>query len=191
MGGGELLTPRLRLRRWREDDLEPMAVINRDPEVTEFLSQPVDRAATERFLEKTLAHWKEHGFGHWALELREDPQAGELIGFTGVAYPAFLPALADQPEIGWRLARPVWGRGLATEAALAVRDDAFDRLGLAELISIIHPDNGRSRRVAEKLGMGIEGQVHYALLGGNIDVWHLRAEERRQVGEGAGVPLRN
>jgi RimJ/RimL family protein N-acetyltransferase len=178
MGGDELLTPRLRLRRWREDDLEPMTVINRDPEVTEFLSQPVDRAATERFLEKTLAHWEEYGFGHWALELREEPQAGELIGFTGVAYPAFLPALAYRPEIGWRLARLVWGRGLATEAALAVRDDAFDRLGLAELISIIHPDNGRSRRVAEKLGMEIEGQVHYPLLGGDIDVWRLRPEER-------------
>jgi RimJ/RimL family protein N-acetyltransferase len=183
VGVDELLTPRLRLRRWGEDDGEAMAVVNRDPEVTEFLNQPVDREATERFLAKTLAHWRQHGFGHWALELREGPRAGELIGFTGVAYPTFLPPVAHRPEIGWRLARPAWGRGLATEAALAVREDALDRLGLEELISIIHPENLRSRRVAEKLGMRIERQVHHEGLGRDVDVWVLAAASTLPTGE--------
>jgi RimJ/RimL family protein N-acetyltransferase len=159
------------MRRWREDDVESMSVINRDPEVTEFLNQPVDREATERFLAKTRAHWQEHGFGHWALELR----AGQLVGFTGVAYPTFLPPVAHRTEIGWRLARWAWGEGLATEAAMAARDDAFARLGLGELISIIHPENRRSRRVAEKLGMRIESQVHHAPLGREVDVWAVAA----------------
>jgi RimJ/RimL family protein N-acetyltransferase len=174
-GAEELLTPRLRLRRWRQEDFEPMLVINRDPEVTEFLNRPVDERATQEFLARTRAHWEEHGFGHWALELREGPQAGTLIGFAGIAFPTFLPAVADRPEIGWRLARPAWGRGLATEAALAARDDGLGRLGMEELISLIHPDNVRSRRVAEKLGMGIEGQVHHATLGRDIDVWVSRS----------------
>ncbi|HYG96978.1 MAG TPA: GNAT family N-acetyltransferase [Solirubrobacterales bacterium] len=171
MGAEELLTRRLRLRRLRDSDLEAMTAVNSDPEVTEFLSQPVDEEATRIFLEKTSSHWDEHGFGHWALELREGPDAGALIGFAGVAYPAFLQSLAHRPEIGWRLARPAWGRGLATEAALATRDDAFDRLGLTELISIIDPHNTRSRRVAEKLGMRVEG--HDSLHGRTVEVWVL------------------
>jgi RimJ/RimL family protein N-acetyltransferase len=175
MSAEELLTPRLRLRRLRDSDLEAMTAINRDPEVTEFLSQPVDEEATERFLEKTSSHWEEHGFGHWALELRQGPDQGGLIGFAGVAYPSFLLSLAHRTEIGWRLARPVWGQGLATEAALVVRDDAFDRLGLAELISIIDPQNARSRRVAQKLGMGVEG--HDTLHGRTVEVWVLSATD--------------
>ena len=171
MSGDELLTPRLRLRRWRQEDREPLVAINRDPEVTEFLNRPVGEAETQRFLTKTVAHWEEHGFGHYALELREGPEAGQLIGFAGVAYPTFLPAVAHRPELGWRLARPAWGQGLATEAALAARDDAFRRLGFGELISIIHPGNRRSQRVAEKLGMRIEGQVRHAGLGRDVDIW--------------------
>jgi RimJ/RimL family protein N-acetyltransferase len=174
----ELLTPRLRLRRWRQADREPLIEINRDPEVSEFLGGPVDETATDSFLAKTLAHWEEHGFGHYAVELREAPDAGRLIGFAGVAYPTFLPAVADRPEIGWRLGRPFWGRGLATEAAQAVRDRCFDQLGLGELISIIDPANVRSRRVAEKLGMRIEKQVHHAALGRDVDIWACSAAER-------------
>jgi RimJ/RimL family protein N-acetyltransferase len=171
----ELVTQRLRLRRWREGDREPMTVINRDPEVTEFLNPPVDRAATERFLVQAQAHWQEHDFGHWALELRQGPRTGQLLGFAGIAYPTFLPPVAHRPELGWRLARWGWGQGLATEAAAAARADAWDRLGLEELISIIHPENVRSRRVAEKLGMRIERQVHHAQLGRDVDVWVVAA----------------
>jgi RimJ/RimL family protein N-acetyltransferase len=169
----ELLTPGLRLRRWRPEDFEPMAAINRDPAVTEFLNRPVDEAATRAFLVKTLEHWDEHGFGHWALEAREGALAGRLLGFTGVAYPTFLPELATRPELGWRLAREAWGHGLATEAALAARDDALTRLRLPELISIIHPDNARSQRVATKVGMTIERKVPSPVLDLEVDVWHL------------------
>ena len=136
-----------------------MVAINSDPEVTEFLNRVMDAAATAAFLARTEEHWAEHGFGHWAVEPLDGPLAGEMIGFVGVAYPTFLPELATRPELGWRLARESWGNGYATEAALLARDDAFTRLALPELISIIHPDNERSRRVATKVGMTIERQV--------------------------------
>ncbi len=167
----ELLTRRLRLRRWRPEDEAPMVAINSDPDVTEFLNRDMDAAATAAFLRRTEEHWAEHGFGHWAVEAREAPLAGRLIGFVGVAYPTYLPEVADRPELGWRLGRESWGHGYATEAALAARDDAFTRLALASLISIIHPDNERSRRVATKLGMTILFQVFNPVHDRDIDIW--------------------
>jgi RimJ/RimL family protein N-acetyltransferase len=113
-----------------------------------------------------------------AVEGREGDLRGELIGFVGVAYPTFLPELAARPELGWRLAPRAWGRGLATEAAQAAAGDAFTRLGLPGLISIIHPGNARSRRVAAKLGMEIEGQVDNPRRGERVDVWALAARAR-------------
>jgi RimJ/RimL family protein N-acetyltransferase len=173
-----LLTPRLLLRQWREDDLEPLVTINSDPEVTEFLHGPFDEAATARFLERAREHWERHGFGLFALESREAHSRGELLGFTGLAYPSFLPAVSHRPELGWRLARPVWGRGLATEAALACESLARDHLRLNELISIIHPDNRRSQRVAEKLGMAVEGQVEDPVAMRPVDIWALDLRPR-------------
>jgi RimJ/RimL family protein N-acetyltransferase len=175
MSGDELRTPRLVLRRWRPEDEAPMAAINSDPAVTEFLNRRIDAAATTAFLGRTEEHWREHGFGHWALEPRDGPLAGRLIGFVGVAYPTFLPDLATRPELGWRLASAAWGSGYATEAALAARDDAFSRLALPELISIIHPDNERSGRVATKVGMKIERQIPNPVIGREVDVWGMPA----------------
>jgi RimJ/RimL family protein N-acetyltransferase len=171
----ELSTPRLRLRRWRAEDEAPMAAINSDPAVTEFLNRRMDAAATAAFLARTREHWDEHGFGHWAVEAREGELAGQLIGFVGVAYPKYLPEVADRPELGWRLGRPSWGHGFATEAALAARDDAFTRLGLPALISIIHPENERSRRVATKLDMSIQFQVFNQVHDRAVDIWGMAA----------------
>ena len=181
------MTPRLRLRRWRAEDEAAMAAINADPAVTRYLNRPVDAAATAAFYAGVAEHWDEHGFGFWAVELREPElprpaaEAGRgegpaaFIGFAGVAHPTFLPELAARPELGWRLARRAWGRGLATEAATAARDQAFATLGLPELISIIHPDNARSRRVATKLGMTLSERVHVPALGREAGVWTLAA----------------
>ena len=118
-----------------------MEKINRDPEVIRYLNRPVDDAAVARFHAGCIDHWQEHGFGFFAVESREEATLGRFIGFVGVAYASYLAPLATRPELGWRLERRSWGRGLATEAALAVREDAFGRHGLEELISIIHPDN--------------------------------------------------
>jgi RimJ/RimL family protein N-acetyltransferase len=171
--GEALRTQRLILRRWRPEDAASMVAINSDPAVTELLNRSMDAAATTAFLDRTQEHWAEHGFGHWAVEPIEGPLAGEMIGFVGVAYPGFLPELASRPELGWRLSAASWGNGYATEAALAARDDAFSRLGLDELISIVHPENDRSRRVTTKVGMTIERQVWNAVLSRDVDVWQV------------------
>lgn len=170
---GQLRTDRLLLRTWTPDDAGPMAAINRDPEVSRYLNRPVGPAAVAAFYDLVVEHWERHGFGFFAVESTEEPRCGELLGFVGVAYPSFLPALADRAELGWRLGRAAWGQGLATEAAAQVRDCAFDALGLDEVIAIIHPENRRSHRVATKLGMTVEQQVLNPVLGIPVDVWQM------------------
>jgi RimJ/RimL family protein N-acetyltransferase len=148
-----------------------MAAINRDSEVTRYLNRPVDEDAVKAFFGLVNEHWNTRGFGFWAIELRRP--APTFIGFAGIAYPTFLPELADRTELGWRLARTTWGHGYATEAATAARDDGFGRLALEELISIIHPENERSQRLATKLGMVRERQVFNPVLNRQTDVWQL------------------
>jgi RimJ/RimL family protein N-acetyltransferase len=151
-----------------------MDAINSDPEVTRYLNQPAHPAAAPHFFERLTGHWDEHGFGMYALESREPETAGALLGFAGVAHPTFLPVVAHRVELGWRLARWAWGRGLGTEAAAACRDHAFERLGLPELISIIHPENERSRRLARRLGMEVCELVPNPLAGRDVEIWSVR-----------------
>jgi RimJ/RimL family protein N-acetyltransferase len=174
-GSSELLTERLLLRPWRDDDAPALAAINAHPEVGRYLNNPLDDGSGVTFLARLQGHWERHGWGHFALEERR-PADGtpRLLGFVGVGYPTFMAALAHRPEIGWRLDPAVWGRGYATEAAHAARADAFERIGLDELISIIHPDNERSQRVARRLGMTIEGHAAHPTLGIDVDVWSAR-----------------
>lgn len=155
-----------------------MAAINRDSEVTRFLNRAVDEDAVIAFHGNVSRHWEQHGFGFYAVESTEPESTGKCLGFVGLAYPSFLPALAARPELGWRLGRAAWGRGLATEGARAVRDLAFDRLDVDELISIIHPDNVRSQRVARKLDMAVEQQIFNPVLGRPVDVWQLNRPKR-------------
>ncbi len=174
----ELRTERLLLRRWQPADAAEMTRINRDTEVGRYLNRPVDDAAVAGFYDLMVGHWQAHGFGPWALESLEAGQRGRFLGFTGLAHvPPFLSAAGSVPELGWRLDPECWGRGLATEAATAARDDAFGRLALSDILSIIHPDNERSQRVAGKLGMSIARQVHNPVIDREVDVWWLRTEQ--------------
>ena len=146
-------TNRLLLRAWRPSDRAPFAALNADPEVVRYLTggRPMTRAESDRLLDTIEAHWREHGFGLWCVASREDSDA--CLGFVGLAIPSFLPAVLPAVEVGWRLARAAWGRGLATEGARAAVRHAFGALELRTVISIIDPANARSIRVAEKLGM--------------------------------------
>jgi RimJ/RimL family protein N-acetyltransferase len=159
----ELLTERLRLRRWRGDDEAEIAAITADPEVSRYLGP-----STGPFVERFERHWRGHGFGLWAVQRRDGVGC---IGFVGIARPSWLPAVAHRIEVGWRLSHAEWGHGFATEAALAARDHAAERLGIENLIAIIHPDNRRSQRVAEKLGMTFAHWVHNPSLGIPVQIW--------------------
>lgn len=144
------LTDRLVLRQWREEDREPFAAMNADPEVMQHLPAMLDRQASDAMLDRLHDSIEEQGWGLWAVECRD---TGALLGFTGLAVPRhplrFLPCV----EVGWRLARPAWGHGFATEAAREALRVAFDELGLQEVVSFTTVTNVRSRAVMERLGM--------------------------------------
>jgi RimJ/RimL family protein N-acetyltransferase len=148
-------TERLLLRPWRAPaDLDALAAINADAEVMRYVApnRPLSRQETAAQLERFVAHWDEHGYGLWALVPRLEPDAA-CIGFAGLAIPSYLPQMLPAVEVGWRLAPASWGRGFATEAARASVAFGFERLGLRSIVAVIDGANGRSLRVAEKLGM--------------------------------------
>ena len=148
--GPTLTTPRLILRRWHEADLEPFARLNADPDVMEFFSHPLDRAASDGFVERIEAQFGRRGYGLWAVER---PADGAFLGFTGLAYQAFEAAFTPCVEVGWRFARAAWGHGYATEAAREALRFGFETVGLPGIVSLTSVGHERSRRVMERLGM--------------------------------------
>lgn len=143
-------TARLELRRPRLADADAFAAINADPEVTRFVSEtgPLARGESDLLLRKMIEHWDDCGFGLWMAEPRG---TGELLGFVGLSHPS-LPAVAHEVEVGWRLARAHWGRGLATEGGAEAVRVAFAERGLDRLVCIVDRDNAASLGVARKLG---------------------------------------
>lgn len=110
----------------------------------------LDRAESDALADRIEAHFAEHGFGVWALEV----QGGEpFVGFVGLAHVGFDAHFTPCVEIAWRLARSSWGHGYATEAAREACRVAFEVLQLPEVVSFTVPENRRSRAVMERLGM--------------------------------------
>jgi ribosomal-protein-alanine N-acetyltransferase len=143
-------TDRLILRKWRESDREPFARMNADPAVMEHFPAVLTRAESDALVDRAEAHLAKHGFGPWAAEIRETK---EFIGYVGLVIPNFEAAFTPCVEIGWRLARDHWGKGLATEGASALLRHGFEVQRLLELVSFTVPANLRSLRVMQKLGM--------------------------------------
>jgi RimJ/RimL family protein N-acetyltransferase len=146
-----LSTPRLLLREWKDADAERFAAISSDPAVMEFLLPFRDRAASDAWIARMRRHNDEHGFAYWVVERVGEAGFVGTLGLSEVRYAGF--PFAPAIEIGWRLARDYWGRGYATEAARAVIDDGFGRLGLGEIVAFTVPANRRSWGVMERLGM--------------------------------------
>jgi RimJ/RimL family protein N-acetyltransferase len=145
-----LRTDRVLLRGWRDGDLEPFARLNADPRVMEHFPSILTRQESDATAARIRAHFDRHGFGLWALEVAGVADFG---GFVGLSIPSFAAPFTPCVEIGWRLAPDLWGRGYATEGAALALDFAFERLGLAEVVSFAVAANVRSRRVMERLGM--------------------------------------
>jgi RimJ/RimL family protein N-acetyltransferase len=146
-----LRTSRLLLRPWRDEDIAAFAEMSADPIVMEYLLSLSHRGlSAEAWAARARAHWDEHGFGQWVVEL---PGAASFIGVVGLGEVAYEAPFTPAVEVAWRLARPGWGRGYATEAARAALDYGFDKLGLSEIVALTVPANQRSRRVMQRLGM--------------------------------------
>lgn len=124
--------------------------MNADPVVMEHFLRPLERSESDAFvdrIEEAFAIW---GFGLWALEERS---TGAFLGFTGLWPVGFQAHFTPAIEVGWRMATPAWGRGLATEAGRAALKFGFERAGLDEIVSFTVPANSRSVAVMERLGM--------------------------------------
>lgn len=149
-----LIGPRILLRPWQESDRAPFAALNADPEVMRHFPSPLSRTESDAVMQRIHDHFAQHGFGMWAVEL---PGVADFVGFVGLMYPSYTAHFTcpEAPclEIGWRLARSVWGQGLASEGARRSLQYAFETLAADEVVSLTVPDNIRSRAVMERLGM--------------------------------------
>src|SRR5690349_16807673 len=120
----EIQTERLVLRRWQPEDREPFARMNADPQVMRYFVRPLSGEESDAFVDRAERQFAEHGFGLWAVEVRAHAR---FIGYVGLWIPNFAAHFTPAVEIGWRLDRPHWGNGYATEAARATIADGFGR----------------------------------------------------------------
>ncbi|MBY6185404.1 GNAT family N-acetyltransferase [Marinobacter hydrocarbonoclasticus] len=142
----QLETPRLLLRQWQNSDIDAYAALCADEAVMRYLGgQTLSREEAWRHMAVMAGHWQLKGFGHWAVEHKE---TGQCIGRLGFLEPDGWPGF----EIGWCLATAFQGQGLASEGAKAALHWAFNDPERDEVISIIHPDNLASKRLALSLG---------------------------------------
>ena len=141
---------RLLLRQWKQSDHAAFAWLNADPEVMQYFPAALIRSKSDALASHCHSFSEEHGWGPWAAEERA---TGEFLGLIGLCTaPAVLP-FAPCVEIAWRLAKPYWGTGLATEGAAAVLHYAFDTLNMAEMVAFTSVHNVRSEAVMQRLGM--------------------------------------
>ena len=157
-----LETERLRLRQWRNDDLDAFAVFTGDSVATRFVGGTFSREDTWRRIAMFLGHWELRGFGNWAIE---EKASGALVGYSGLWRPEGWP----EPEVMWGLVPKYQGRGFATEAAGRARAFAYETLRWPTVVSYIAAENVPSRKVAERLGATHDGKIE--LKGVVVDVW--------------------
>ena len=141
--------------------------LNRDPAVTEHIGGELPPEQVDDVSRSIAAHWDAHDFGLWAVVVE-----GECVGFCGAAHPGehWPQEVQAATELGWRLAREAWRRGLATDGArraLAVLDERN------RMISLIAPGNERSIAVARRLGMRARGEAVHQTRGTSVTIYEL------------------
>jgi RimJ/RimL family protein N-acetyltransferase len=178
-----LETPRLRMRPPESQDLDAFVEIHEDPEVLRHLTtigQTSGRAAGWRIIAMLLGHWQLRGYGQWTVI---EKATNQIIGRVGPWHPEGWPGI----ELGWIIRRSHWNLGFATEAAKAARDHAFAMIDTPQLISMIHPDNGASIRVAEKLGAKLGRRDAFG--GAAVLVYELARPEGIPAPQTAAAPV--
>jgi len=162
-----ITTPRLRLRAWQETDRDALAAMHADTEVMRDYGGPISRNKSDAKLDRYAAVYRVLGYCRWAVETRK----GEFLGYTGIMPSPIGHPLGAHVDIGWRLIRQAWGYGYATEAARATLADAFERIGLSEVIAYTAPDNLRSQAVMTRLQMQRDTQRDFATDYDDIAGW--------------------
>jgi [ribosomal protein S5]-alanine N-acetyltransferase len=141
-------TEHLILKGWKPEDADVLFDILQEDGILDYFPnpKPPPRAKADDYIAHHLWHWKQFGYGHWAVVTRAD---NRVVGWNGLEY---LPELVET-EVAYLLSKRVWGRGYATEAARAAVEFGFERAGLNKIIGLVHPGNAGSVRVLEKCGM--------------------------------------
>jgi RimJ/RimL family protein N-acetyltransferase len=150
-------TERLILRMYRLSDFEDHFKLCADPNVMRYLlgGKPLSRLEAWRHMAFLVGHWELLGYGYFAAE---EKASGRFVGRIGFTNPEGWPGF----ELGWTLAPEFQGKGFATEGARRLLEYAFNEMGYAHVISVIHPDNKPSIKVAERLGEKHEGRTEIA-----------------------------
>lgn len=140
-------TNRLVLREIEENDLAALSKIYADPDCMQFYPGTKSLAEVRTwFQELSFNSYLRYGFGLWAVV---DQFSGQIMGDCGITMQE--TPEGSEPEIGYHLWRDFWGKGFATEAAIACRSHALITLGLGRVVSITSPENIPSQKVAEKV----------------------------------------
>jgi RimJ/RimL family protein N-acetyltransferase len=166
----EVETARMVLRPWQPDDLAELTRLLTDPVITRYIlvHTPFSPEDVAELSDRTMEQWERNGFGPWAAI---EKATGRWVGRIG------LDELPDWPgphkvEVGWELHRKFWGRGLATEGGRAGVRHGFETVGLERIISATMATNAASRRVMEKCGLRLQGELPMA---GTVVAWYARS----------------
>lgn len=170
----QIETTRLVLRVPRLEDLDAMTTMMSDAETARFIGGVMPRSVMWRVLMSLIGAWHAHGFAMFSVF---EKTTGRWVGRLGPWQPDGWPGT----EIGWTISRDCWGRGYATEGAIAATDWAVDTLGWTDIIHSIAPENVASQRVARRLGSRNRGpgKLPAPLQDSVIDIWGQTSEEWR------------
>jgi RimJ/RimL family protein N-acetyltransferase len=180
-----LTTARLRLEPWSDRHTEMLVRLAADPAVTRYIGDgaPWPQSRTAALAVDLCEDWRRHGFG-WRAAIETETAAP--IGLAALNFAgAGAGVAADEYEIGWWLDPAAWGRGLAREAAAALRDEAFSRLRAPSVLARIQPANAASLAVAAAVGLTPETES-VGRAGEPIAVLRLSAERWRKIQTGEG-----
>ncbi|NCT82890.1 MAG: GNAT family N-acetyltransferase [Comamonadaceae bacterium] len=152
-----MVTRRLLLRPPRDGDLDVLTALNADPAVNRFCAAatPQGRDATWAQLQAWMAHWQSHGFGHWAIAERDQPDG--LIGFGGLMHRSV--AGHAGLYLYYRITPQAWGRGLASEMAQYAFEQAFEQRREGAVVAAVLPNNAPTRKTLEGLGLRLKGSL--------------------------------
>ena len=154
---------RLHFRGWQEADLRDLTEINGDEIVMQYFPRTQSQEDTEKFIgrmQNELIQSKHCYFA--AIEKSSE----KLIGFIGISTQDYVPNRGTFVDIGWRLGTEFWGKGYATEGALANLKYGFNHLGLEEIFAVAPKINGPSIHVMEKIGMDYKDEFLHPKLKG-------------------------
>ncbi len=155
-------TERLILKMFKEPDWKDIHELYSDPECVKYtVRQPFKESETWQKIASFLGHWQLRGYGLYAIE---EKLSTKVAGFAGPYYPIDWP----EPEIQWSLSRMFWGKGYASEAVVAIKKMLTEYLPEISFISIIHPGNENSKKLAKKLNCVYEKDFFF-----KDDTWNI------------------